>query len=843
MKHQSLVQVAVALLCGSAAVAQAQNSGHSHGPRPVTPISLSVTSQPIAAALNDFARQSGLHVVIGSEVAAGVQSTLVDGTFTPEAALQELLRETGLRYEYLDSETVAVFGSDESRAEVRGDGKIWRLAQLNAALSDGATGGGVVQASDGESNLEEGSTKNSMLEEVIVTATKRNERLQDVPFGISAFTTESLERTGSSGYDEVLAQAPGVQYMGSTRGRNVIVMRGVSTNAGSYDNQQAPVEQFIDDLPLTDRFGPWGGTDLPSYDLARVEVLRGPQGTLFGSGAMGGAVRLITNRPDPADQYARVELGAASTSGGENSTNAAAVVNLPLVDNALALRAVAYKRNDGGWVDNVFRDEKDVNSATQTGGRLMLDYRPAGRFGLGFTALIDDFEADDSPLTFANSSDGASDEWQGILPEVTDSTLNMFSLTLDYDFGWAALTSATTFGKRDMDLVTDWIRLFVDQPAPPETDGTFGITRDSERFAQELRLSSEGESHLKWTLGAFFMDYSLASHQIWDIGPGFRLWLDDKLSVDVQEVALFGEATYEITPKISVTAGARAFRNTYGSLQNSAPAADIQQSAPFLETEDEAVTPKVSVSYRPTDDVHLYLTAAKGYRVGQINFNFGIDPRIPADYKADSLWNYEAGVKSTWFDGLLTANIGIYHIDWRDIQLRRAFADVDFSGHFTNAGTAEIDGVEAEFSLRPNDTFEFGTALSYTDTELTSVAEGVSFTPGSPLPGTPHFSAYSFVQLAHEFSTDRTGYLRVAHRYVGKTPTDLGNPSSFPVDPYHNIDLRAGFRFGPYEVVGYVENVANDHSATTGSGFTADFAPSVNRLKPRTIGMTLRASF
>src|SRR5258707_8889311 len=213
------------------------------------------------------------------------------------------------------------------------------------------------------------------LEEITVTATKRRENLQDVPFGISALSTKDLERSGAESEQDYLATVPGVNYTDAGRGRSLLTFRGIST-VGLPGNLQQTVEIYVDEFPLTDRFSAWTSPDISTFDIERVEVLRGPQGTLFGSGALGGAVRIITNKPDATTFHAKIEVGGATTDGGAGSDSFKAMVNAPLIDDKLALRVVGFRTHDGGWIDNVTRDQHKVNGGTNEGGRVMLEYTP-----------------------------------------------------------------------------------------------------------------------------------------------------------------------------------------------------------------------------------------------------------------------------------------------------------------------------------------------------------------------------------------------------------------------------------------------------------------------------------
>jgi iron complex outermembrane recepter protein len=699
------------------------------------------------------------------------------------------------------------------------------------------------------------------LDEVIVTATKREERLRDVPFAITALTTRDLERIGATGEQDYLSKTPGVYFNGNgARGRGAIVIRGVATQAQSNQNQQRTVEKYLDELPLTDRFSTWTDPDISTFDIERVEVMRGPQGTLFGSGAMGGAVRLITNKPDPSGFRSKVELGLSSTRGGDDGNNAAGMVNVPLVQDKLAMRAVAYRREIGGFIDNLHRNEKNINGETATGGRLMFAYQPTEALKLGLNALYDHAVADDNAATFATTAGGASYQWNSVITNGSDAKLNIYNFTVDYEFGAATLTSISTYGKRDSffgfgDPVRGLSIAVGGRSLDPDENESW-VTHDYERFTQEVRLTSSGEGRLKWTVGAFFMDHSQDVDQFVELGPGPNLpvpdpnglvALDDEINVATEEGAVFGEATYRLTDRLSVTAGARWFHNKFGVETIAAPSA-FGSSTPFVEDTASALTPRASVSFFPRDDMHLYATASKGYRAGQANFNHGLDPvNIPVAQDPDSLWNYELGIKAGWWDNRLQTNIAAYHIDWSDIVLDRIITIPGPTGPVTwafvdNGGNATIEGIEAEFVVRPLEALEIGTSLAYNDGELDSVIPGTVATAGSTLPGTPEFAISSYIQGNARLGNDIAGQLLLSHRHAGEVYGDIDNTNPDTLsDAYDVFDVRGSLTYQNYEVALYVENVLDNDAATL--RLNTPFFDPAYRLRPRTMGLTFRASF
>ncbi len=687
------------------------------------------------------------------------------------------------------------------------------------------------QASDSKDNSNNPATG---LEEITVTATKRRENLQDIPFGISALSTADLEKVGAESEQDYLAEVPGVHYTDAGRGRSLLTIRGIST-VGLPGNLQQTVEVYVDELPITDRFSAWTSPDISAFDIERVEVLRGPQGTLFGSGALGGAVRLITSKPDTTAFHTKIEVGGATTNGA-GSDAFKAMVNAPLIEDKLALRVVAFRTDQGGWVDNVRRHQHDVNGGYNEGGRAMLEFTPTDALKLRATVLNERDSLDDSSKTFSFSSDGPANQWDGVIPESSLSKLSIYNFTGEYDAGFATLTSVSTYEQRKSYLATDYVRYFTTTPDP--NNDSFYITHDSTKSSQEVRLSSNGQTNLEWTIGGFFLHTQQNLLQIWRLGPTH---IDEEtlyIPTVTREGAAFGEATYHITRKVSVTAGARWFDNSFDQATVYEPGSILQGGHGLVTIHSSATTPKFSASYYPKENVHLYVTASKGYRVGQVNFNAGISPVVPNGFGPDSLWNYEVGIKANWFDNRLLTNVSAYHIDWTNIQLGR------FVGNFyytDNAGKAKSNGVEAEFVAQPIEAINLGSSITFTDATLTSAAPGTGLTSGSTLPGSSRWSASNYAQATTHFEDDVSGYIRLSHQYVSKVYGYIVNSPFVASDPYNKFDLRAGIVHGHYEFVAYVDNLTNNDAAVTRVN-TPPYDPAY-RLRPRTVGVTFRASY
>ncbi|MEP7244924.1 MAG: TonB-dependent receptor [Gammaproteobacteria bacterium] len=689
------------------------------------------------------------------------------------------------------------------------------------------------------------------LDEIIVTATKREVSAQEVPISITALSQAALERTGADSFKDYLALAPGVAYNegGGLVGSGAVTMRGIAASFGQQGLQQT-TEVFIDDLPSLARFRSYLGTDLRTFDVERIEILRGPQGTLFGSGAMGGAIRLVTNKPDATKFNAVAELGGASTHGGEGSYSANGMLNLPLVENKLAMRLVGYDRDDGGYVHNVTHDKDDVNHVRSYGGRALLSYLPNDRLSLRLTLTGQKDRQDDSDRTFLHSTDGGALDFDSIDANTVDIRTDIANLTAEYDLGFASLLSSSTYAKRDILWLPDetaWAnRIF---GTSGDVFRNYVIATDSK--VQEIRLTSHGDGPFQWIGGLFYLDQDLQYNTLMTVqglgaafDVGSDLYFDFREHTGTKEKAVFGELSYKLPHEVTLTAGARWFENTvaYELLYGGEFAGP---SIPYRDPHESAVTPKVSVSYQPMKDLNLYALASKGYRTGQNNYtplvdpNTGLPPAVPPFYGPDSLWNYEIGMKSLWLDSRLKLNVAAFYIDWKDIQLT---IDLPIGSWVDNAGSATSKGLELELQAALTRWAEFGSAFTYTDATIDKVKEGVAAVPGQRLPGTAKYAVSNYLQFTRSLPSHTSGYLRLDHRYTGKKAGDLSTVN-LESESYGTFNIRTGLYFSNYELALYVNNLTNEEPALTPSpGFlgNVDFT---TRPRPRTIGATFRMNF
>ena len=760
----------------------------------------SVPAQPLGQALLQLSQQARVSIAAPQNLVAGKRSNAVQGELSARDALSQLLDGSGLTAEFVSTDAVRIVPAP----------------------------------------FREAAASPAMIEEVLVTATKRPENAREIPIALTALNQRALERLGPTNAQDAMKFVPGVNF--NSNGANSVnyTIRGVNTGAAT-GNVQSTVAVYVDDLSVLDPYYPKITTNLRLFDVERVEVLRGPQGTLFGSGALGGAIRLVTNKPVLGNYSAAVEAGGSVTDGDEGyALNA--MVNAPIGD-MFALRVVGYYQREPGFVDNTRTFQTDVNSMISRGGRAQLLFAPSDRLRLVAQALFQNDAPKDSAYTNYGRPGYRFNNYQ---PNKFPQDLKIYSLMGEYDAGFADFVSITSYADK-----TEYSR--IDFTARSMTiTGLPGLSTisdygPSKTFNQEFRLASKGDTRLQWLVGGLYSrNRRLIKEQVVTQGGaqryGVDLLVDSQFRRVTEEKALFGELTLGVTDRLKLTAGVRAFDNDIRVVERSAGPLNTP-SLRSREIGQKAVTPKFAASYAVTSQANLYAQAAKGFRIGQNNLTaFGADPIsgevIPREYDPDSLWNYEAGLKSVLLDGRLVMNAAAYFIDWKDIQLASRTSGTGLN-YISNAGDAEIRGAELELRAAPGRGWDMGSTISYVDSELTDVRNGAAGYRGQRLPASAKYTVASYLQYAFPLPTAEA-YVRLDHRYVGRMIDRLG-PGALRYGEFNEFNARAGVEIGDYEVVLYANNLLNSDKVQ--SALAVQGASIALRQVPRTVGLTLRARY
>lgn len=688
-------------------------------------------------------------------------------------------------------------------------------------------------ASGGNTVAAEAEADAQGLEEVVVTATKRAERLIDVPASIQALNAQDLQRQGADVFSDYARSLAGVTFTDRGAGNTQFAIRGVTGGVDLDVGPESTVGVYIDEVPISEGMAQ---PDLKIVDIERVELLRGPQGTLYGSGSLGGTLRIITPKPNLSEYSGAVRTTFSDTHSGGTNFGADVLANLPLVDGRAGLRLSGYYRNNDGFVDNVGTGKKNVNDEDTRGGRAQLSVK-----------MSDAWMADASVI--AQRSDYGSlngfDKTLGdlninlVYNEPYHDDLTIGNVTLTRSGGWANFVSSSSYIDRDRNYFKDASAFF---GAPGFGDYEYG-TRS---FAQELRLSSpDDKAKLQWVAGLYYshtkqtFDQDL---QIPGIGtiPGYP---EDVVFIAMADTttkqsAAFADVSYEFAPRWRGELGVRVAHPKLATDRVNLNPEPLPSSASRSSTK---VLPKANLSFKPSEDSTVYAQLAKGYRIGGGNIPVPPAPGLPdapTSFAPDELWNYEIGAKSSMMDGRLALSAAVFYIDWKNVpvQVNR----LDGYSWFDNAGDATSKGVEFEATVTPIETLRFQVEATYLDSEIDKVAPGSNATPGERLPAVARWSGSASAQLTIPWSGGVVQYIRIGEQYVGGSRTDFG-AFALPMGDYWLASVRTGVTWNQWDADLFVSN-ATDKRATL---YVNQFGgpPRFETNRPRTIGLTLRYAF
>jgi len=702
-------------------------------------------------------------------------------------------------------------------------------------------GAGVAGAQSAPANGAASST-NTVVGEVVVTATKRSLNAQRVPFSVTALAQADLKDRGAQTIEDAISYVPGVSYTSNGTGAGAYTIRGVNT-ATYVGGTQSPVAVYVDDIAVLDPNSPKITAVNSLFDVNHVEVLEGPQGTLFGSGSIGGAIRMITNKPNLNHYEAATEDTVSDTQDGGLNYNVNAMVNLPLLQDKLGLRVVGYYDQEQGWVDNTARNESKVNHSVTEGGRAELKFTPTADFTVIGSVLWNSERPHDADWSFYNNNQY---KWNGLITNADYDRATIYSISGVYDLHWASLTSITTYDDQYENVQADFSAdvkaiLGVAIPSPVNDLGP------SRTFSQELRLASPDTGRFRWLIGAYYSENkknTLEPIVVPGSGALFGVGSDVvSLSTDddkVQEEALFGEVSYDILPQLTATVGLRVFKDDLSKNQTIGGTLEAPSAAISHDNESSA-TPKFNLSYKLSPTSLIYAQAAEGYRIGQSN-PAAVDPIshqvIPGSSRPDSLWNYELGEKSTFLDGHLLVNADVYYIDWSNIQLNELTVPSGLN-YIGNAGEAHIKGAELEVRARPIEPLELGLSLSLNDAHLVSVSPTTAATKGDRLPGSAPETVVLFSEYTHPLAENVSLFGRVDARWTGLEYSNLENATSLTYGNYWALNLRGGVKWSRYSATVFVDNALNGEGKV--AALSALGQSVAIRQRPVTVGLTLDA--
>jgi iron complex outermembrane recepter protein len=724
------------------------------------------------------------------------------------------------------------------------------------------------------------------VEEVVVTAQKREENLQDVPVAVTALSTKKLDDLNVGNFDDYVKYLPSVSFQSTGPGFSTVYMRGVASGGdGNHSGSLPSVGTYLDEQPVT-TIG--GALDLHIYDIARVEALAGPQGTLYGASSQAGTLRIITNQPEIGVFKARYDLQANQVAHGDQGYVAEGMVNIPVSDK-VAIRLVGWSEHDAGYIDNVAGTRTYPTSGVTINNSKLAekDYNDANTLGIRAAARIDisdNWTIRPSIMAQSTRTGGINGYNRSLgelkvkhfLPENSRDRWYQAALTVQGKVGnFDLVYSAGTMDRvrsshsdyTDYSFFYDTLfgsGAYITDATGKVIDPTQRITGGDHftRISHELRLSSPQDNRVRYVVGAFGQRQTNEIEQEYQIskldpaisvtGRKDTLWLTQQYRVD-RDYALFGELYADITDKLTLTAGMRAFKsdNSLKGFWGFGPCTNLNKRV-----KETGQIYKVSLEYQLSDDKMVYGTYSQGFRPGGINRRGNLAP-----YSSDYVYNYEAGWKTQWAGNTVRWNGAVFYEDWTDFQF--SFLGPNSFTEIQNAGQARIQGAESEVVWTPAQGLTLSGNVAYTDAKLTAdycggvnPATGKAFTvcvtPQSPsgtaLPVTPKVKANATVR--YEFGWgDFDAHVQGAAVYQSESWSDLrlvergllGRQKGFG-----SVDLSAGVNRDSWKLEFVVQNVF-DEIGDKGHG--SQCTPTVcgityiYPIRPRTLSISFGQKF
>lgn len=686
---------------------------------------------------------------------------------------------------------------------------------------------------------------------MIVTATRRAANVVSVPLSVHALGEDALTELGATGFADYARTVPGLSFTQGSDGEKQTI-RGISSNQWFEVNPATAL--YLDEVPITSGSGGVGPPYNPDpmlVDINRIEVLRGPQGTLFGASALGGAIRIITNQPDLTNREAFVGTNVSTTEDGAFGYGLHGMVNMPLDDGKAAIRAVAFRADGGGYVDNLSNGEDDVNNKDMTGARVAGTVVLSDRFSLTARAVYQDYrtrgsareEPNDGPRKQTRVEEPRRDEWAN------------YNLVLDADFGWGSLLASTSYFDRTNDTTGDvsaFLTLFFGIDNPLTVVNAVTVTE----AVQEVRLISRADQRVEWIAGVFYQAQDQDVNQDFP-SPGFDSLTGglaslygppDNLYVGrehfaLDQIAVYGELSHRFTDRLELTAGLRWF-----DINRDFHADDVGllfvrgQRSQAGSSSESGMTPRFAVNYERSKTVTLYGNVAKGFRPGGAN-STAVDPAclpdlaalglasIPGEYESDSLWSYEFGAKFRRPDGNLQLDVAAYHTDWSGMQTTKQLnCGVGF---IENAGAADVDGAEVALVLRPLPSLTVTLAGTYTDGRLSEDVPNLAASVGDRVPGVPRFAGRVGADYHFLAFHGRDAFVGAGYAHTGDSFSEFSATAGPPLPAYHLTDFRFGVSARRWSTELIVSNASDERGILFAQSNI--LGQSVQTTRPRTV--------
>lgn len=788
----------------------------------------------MADALVEFAKQSDISIVRPHLSPQDGMANAVKGRFTLNSGLTRLLEGTGFSFEILSPTAV----------------KIVRMQKLPAVPDDMMTRDPILPP---------------VMEEIKVTTTRRSDFVDKLPYSMSVLSGAMLENLRGGSTNDAALKLVGVSATNQGNSRNKIIIRGISD--GSFSGRaQALVTTYLDNSRMI------YNAPEPSFkliDISSIEVLRGPQGTLYGSGSLGGIYRVVTNKPVLDQIESDVTTSYRLTDGGGASQDYTAMLNLPVVTDRMAIRGAAYLENTGGYIDDVRLHLDNVNKSELYGGRLSTSLNLSDWLtvttGVNYQHQITD------DTNYYNGALGPLKR-DNYLQEPRYDLLKHVYMTFEGALSWANFVTNISWLNRDLDNDYDATLAVPKLSALPLTPSRFKDDRHIKTISSETHFSSVDEYPFEWLTGLFLSHrtenlvnniVTPGSSLVQGYGPTDILYTEN-LTEKLDEVALFGETTYYVTEKLALTGGLRWFHynNSAVSLLDDVGLGNL--SAATGKQKKNGLIPKFTVSYYANDAQLYYLQIAEGYRLGGINLkgptadNSDDDAEEQADlldgdrtalttFTSDKSLNVELGYKHKMLDGRLHLNTAVFFTDWNNIQSDQF--DTTGLPVIGNIGNGRVIGGEVEMAYQPLRAVQLHANAAWNFSELTKInpvfGAAVGAVKGGSLPGAPTFTANLSGQYDFSLGSQMRGLIDLSYTYVGAAHLLYKAGATRQSDAYHLGSARFQVIKGMWRVAVFADNIfdSNANSFAFGNPFSLNDMDQVTPLRPRSYGLRLGWSY
>ncbi len=778
-------------------------------------------AQPLNDSIKAVASQTNTNILFDPELVEGLRAPALAGQLTVKEAIQRLVAHLGISVEFLNEKTVVLGAASSAKKVTDTEGsssgfvapniqpELTRVARAKAENS------GVMPSPTTPASAQEG--PDDRIGEITVTAQKRDERLIDVPISIVALSADELRKRNIASIDDLALAVPGLTVASSGSFQRRVMLRGISNIFGS----SPLIGLYLDEASVTTGNAYSQQLDLRTYDLERVEVLRGPQGTLYGEGSIGGTVRFITRNPQ-LDRFAmNADLATLFTENGSPGQRVETMLNVPVVNDQFGLRIVGTFDHEGGWIDQQPAVRKDFNDQNLVNVRAKGLWQPVQQLTVSAMAMI---HRNDGSVNQGETERGNFVQVLGLTttPTARDD-YDVYNLTVSYDFsGFRFLNTASYLNQDKLARHIGTRSQNAAPPAPPSDNYLDPSIQVSQVLTDELRFTSTGSAPWQWTVGAYYRH----SHN--DTDGAYPASSYTFASTNIYDSrAVFGDTSYRVSARWLLGAGLRYFQDDQDYFNGT------HQSDRFQST-----NPRFYLQYKVSDDLNVYASVAKGFRSGGFN-GFG-----QPTYDPETVRTYELGTKMALLDGHVSADTALFYSDYTNYQIIANTQDAQNEFFFRNAGNADIKGIEWSFAWRLSAPWAVSLNGNYIDSKFYQI-NGLLSTHhvGDALDLIPKYGVTASVERVFDWN-GHAGTARLDYSQQGRSTYTLGDFAG----PWHvgksdiinMLNLDASLQWSENFALGFfAQNLLNDRGMLDPFGIEGGAA----RSRPRTYGVKISASF